>query len=63
MEHFGYLFAAYSLTFAGIFVFVLFMWQRQSRLESELRTLESRLKSLDDRETDSAPEPRSSAQS
>ena len=62
MEHFGYLFAAYSLTFVGIFVYVLFMWQRQSRLESELRTLESRLKSLDRAESSLAPEPRSTVQ-
>jgi CcmD family protein len=43
MENLGYLFAAYSIIFAVIFVYVLFLWRRQTRLESELKTLEGRL--------------------
>jgi CcmD family protein len=46
MEHFGYLFAAYSVIFAAIFLYVLFIGRRQARLEAEIRALEQRLKSL-----------------
>ena len=47
MEHFGYLFAAYSVIFAAIFLYVAFVWRRQAQLEGELRALETRLKALD----------------
>lgn len=47
MEHLGYLFAAYSVIFAAIFLYVLFIWQRQARLEGEIRAMEERLRSLD----------------
>ena len=46
MENFGYLFAAYTIIFVVIFLYVVFIWRRQSRLESELRTMESRLKEV-----------------
>lgn len=46
MEHFGYLFAAYSIIFAVIFLYVLFIWRRQSQLEGELRAMEERIKNL-----------------
>jgi CcmD family protein len=46
MEHFGYLFAAYSVIFAAIFLYVMFIWRRQSRLEAEVRAMEERLKAL-----------------
>ena len=46
MEHFGFLFAAYSAIFAAIFLYVVFIWSRQSRLEGELRALESKLAAL-----------------
>jgi|GEM_PF-412797 len=46
MEHFGYLFAAYSVIFAAIFLYVLFIWRRQASLEAELRALERRLEAL-----------------
>jgi CcmD family protein len=46
MEHLGYLFAAYSVIFIGIFAYVAFIWRRQSRLEEELRALESRIETL-----------------
>ena len=46
MENLGYLFAAYTIIFAVIFLYVVFIWRRQSRLESELRTMEARLKGV-----------------
>jgi CcmD family protein len=46
MENFGYLFAAYSIIFAAILLYVVFIGQRQSRLELELHAMEARLKSL-----------------
>ena len=46
MENFGYLFAAYTIIFAVIFLYVVFIWRRQSRLEVELRAMEARLKDV-----------------
>ena len=46
MENFGYLFAAYSVIFVAILLYVVFIGQRQSRLEAELHAMEARLKSL-----------------
>ena len=46
MENFGYLFAAYSIIFAVIFLYVVFIWRRQSRLELELRAIEGRFKEV-----------------
>lgn len=46
MEHFGYLFAAYSITFAVIFIYVMFIWRRQAALDAELARLEARLRAL-----------------
>jgi len=46
MENFGYLFAAYTIIFAVIFLYVVFIWRRKSRLEVELRSLEARLKDV-----------------
>jgi CcmD family protein len=43
MEHFGFLFAAYSIIFAAIFLYVIFIWRRQSALDAELRALEAKL--------------------
>ena len=42
-EHFGYLFAAYSIIFAVIFFYVVFLWRRQANIEAELRALEAKL--------------------
>jgi CcmD family protein len=50
--HFGYLFAAYSIIFVAMFLYVMFIWRRQAALDAELRTLEARV---------AAPEPRSGA--
>jgi CcmD family protein len=46
MENLGYLFAAYSVIFVAIFLYVLFIWQRHAQLESEVRGMEERLRSL-----------------
>jgi len=46
MDNFGYLFAAYTIIFAVIFLYVVFIWRRQSRLESELHAIEARLKDV-----------------
>jgi CcmD family protein len=48
MEHLGYLFAAYSIIFAVIFLYVLFIWRRQAALDAELRTLEARMAALNE---------------
>jgi CcmD family protein len=46
MEHFDYLFASYSIIFIVIFAYVVFIWRRQARMETEIRALEERLRSL-----------------
>jgi len=46
MEHFGYLFAAYSIIFVVIFLYVMFICRRQAALDAELRTLEARMAAL-----------------
>ena len=52
MEHLGYLFAAYTIVFAVIFLYVLFIWRRQAALEAELRTLEARLRTATENSAD-----------
>ncbi|MDO8433317.1 MAG: CcmD family protein [Candidatus Binatus sp.] len=47
MEHFGFLFAAYSIIFAAIFLYVIFIWRRQSALDKELRALEAKLAEME----------------
>jgi CcmD family protein len=54
MENFGYLFAAYSIIFLVIFLYVVFIWRRQAALDAELRTLEARMAALTDERTASA---------
>lgn len=46
MDRLGYLFAAYSIIFVAIFLYVVFVWRRQRTLESELRDIESRIEAL-----------------
>ena len=46
MENLGYLFAAYSIIFAVIFLYVVFIWRRQAALDAELRALEARMAAL-----------------
>jgi CcmD family protein len=55
MEHLGYLFAAYSIIFVVIFLYVVFIWRRQAALDAELRTLEARMAALTDETAASAP--------
>jgi CcmD family protein len=43
MDNLSYLFAAYAIIFAVIFVYVLFVWRRQVALEAELRAMEARM--------------------
>jgi CcmD family protein len=52
MEHLGYLFAAYTIVFAVIFLYVLFIWRRQAALEAELRSLEARLRAVAENSAD-----------
>jgi CcmD family protein len=54
MEHLGYLFAAYSIIFVVIFLYVVFIWRRQAALDAELRTLEARMAVLTEESTASA---------
>ncbi|HZC47236.1 MAG TPA: CcmD family protein [Candidatus Acidoferrum sp.] len=46
MENLGYLFAAYSIVFAVIFLYVVFIWRRQAALDAELRALEAQMAAL-----------------
>jgi CcmD family protein len=48
MDNLGFLFAAYTIIFAVIFLYVMFLWRRQARLEAQLRALENRLKDVRD---------------
>lgn len=57
MEHLGYLFAAYSIIFVVIFLYVMFIWRRQAALDAELRTLEARIAALMQRSAAAAPAP------
>ncbi len=50
-DHLGYLFAAYSIIFVAIFLYVVFIWRRQVALEAEVKTIEARVQSL----TEGAP--------
>ncbi|HMD05554.1 MAG TPA: CcmD family protein [Candidatus Binatus sp.] len=57
MEHLGYLFAAYSIIFVAIFLYVVFIWRRQAALDAELRALEAQMAALKEASTAaSAPE-------
>jgi len=64
MEHFGYLFAAYSIIFGVLFIYVVFIWRRQVALDAELGRLEAGLKALAEKSkgTDSPAHEDSSAQ-
>jgi CcmD family protein len=62
MHNFGYLFAAYTIIFAVIFLYVIFIWRRQTRLEIELRAMEARLKDVRDELNSRPPSNARSAQ-
>lgn len=60
MDNFGYLFAAYTIIFAVIFLYVMFIWRCQSRLESELRAMEAQLRDVrEELKTRAMPQSRS----
>jgi CcmD family protein len=46
MENLGYLAAAYAIIFAAIFLYVVFLWRRQARLNTEMHALEAKLDEL-----------------
>jgi CcmD family protein len=46
MENLSYLFAAYSIIFAAVVFYVMFLWRRQARLDSRLRQLENQLNEI-----------------
>jgi CcmD family protein len=62
MDNFGYLFAAYTIIFAVIFLYVIFIWRRQMRLEIELHAMEARLKDIHDELNSRTVPPSRSAQ-
>ncbi len=43
MENLGYLFAAYSIIFVAIALYVVFLWRRQASLDNRLHGLEIQL--------------------
>lgn len=48
MENFGYLLAAYSIIFTAIFLYVMFIWRRQARIDAEVSSVEARLQEVRD---------------
>jgi CcmD family protein len=58
MEHFGYLFAAYSIIFVVIFIYVVFIWRRQVALDAELGRLEAALRALAEKKAENGAEVR-----
>jgi CcmD family protein len=46
MNNLSYLFAAYSIIFAAVALYVVFLWRRQGRLDSRLRGLELQLRQI-----------------
>lgn len=61
MDNLGYLFAAYAIIFAVIFLYVVFLWRRQARLEAQLGGLERRLKDVRDEIASRARQSRSAS--
>jgi CcmD family protein len=61
MENLGYLFAAYTIIFAAIFLYVMFLWRRQVRLEAELRAMEAKLRSVNEELSARSPQSRSAS--
>ena len=62
MDNLGYLFAAYTIIFAVIFLYVIFIWRRQTRLEIELHAMEARLQEVRDELKSRTPPSSRSAQ-
>jgi CcmD family protein len=57
MENLSYLFAAYSIIFAALALYLIFLWRRQARLDSRLRGLESRLNVIREEMSEDRPKP------
>jgi CcmD family protein len=57
MENLSYLFVAYSIIFAAIVLYVMFLWRRQARLDSRLRGLEIQLNEIRDELAADQPKP------
>ncbi|MGO9059480.1 MAG: CcmD family protein [Candidatus Binataceae bacterium] len=51
MEHLGYLFAAYSIIFLLIGLYVVYIARRQARLERDVARLEASVRSAEDAAT------------
>jgi CcmD family protein len=60
-EALGYLFAAYTIIFAAIFLYVMFLWRQQSRLDDKLQRLEARLHELQEELAAHIPRSRSAS--
>ena len=43
MENLSYLFAAYSITWVVLFIYIFSLWRRQGRIEAELQALKARM--------------------
>jgi CcmD family protein len=61
MHNLGYLSAAYAIIFAVIFLYVVFLWRRQARLEAQLGALERKLKDVRDELSTRVPQSRSAS--
>jgi CcmD family protein len=61
MENLSYLFAAYSIIFAAIVLYVMFLWRRQARLDSRLRGLELQLNEIRGELAEDRPKPMATA--
>lgn len=48
MENLGYLGAAYAIIFGVIFLYVIFIQRRQTKLDGRMRALEARLDEVRD---------------
>jgi CcmD family protein len=46
MENLGYLVVAYTIIFTAIFLYIVFLWRRQARLNDEVRAIEAKLEEL-----------------
>jgi CcmD family protein len=46
VDNLSYLVVAYSIIFVAIFLYVVFLWRRQARLNDEMRAIEAKLEQL-----------------
>jgi CcmD family protein len=46
MGNMDYLCAAYSIIFAAIFLYVMFLWRKQAGLDTKLRGLENEMREV-----------------